>query len=595
MKNFIFGEQTYEACYIKAKTLEHAIKVFKVQELFPERFVRSDCVKETDYNNDLGRYDYQFEGDPKINVYEGPYLGKAKVVYELPLSECIDISYKELLPKASALLPPVEGQEGQEEQKSEEVLPVIGTREALVKYNKRELREKKDAILVQKARMEVMVRELNESLSVLKDELRQKVRLLQAFETFLGVREEVYILQEGESTNEAPWTVYQQVLYMDEEVGVWEDGGIDFRNLDVFDEWVTKKYEIFLSQPKSVCVFRVRRNKKDHGDSFINWQAEHEDMKTYFLIRNGENLYRIWGDICVHDRLFPSHSEYQEIVDDDWGDDASKKRKLNEKHRGYAAGLLYLQGLIDRTDILGTNLKNVSLIKGDFTEDQIVLVRDAEREYWLTDGHLSWRDFIKKNRETITQGTRVVISMRGWKGSGEYSDEWRLSSVHAPWPPREQIYIVEEVTGEKTFHGWDFLIRYNPKDEVMGCDSYGYPEWHERKNRVSFKLYSDEVLNFDEITFADCDYFVKNRLERLGYLEMLPMLHWIRKLKEKEEKLENEFVRLILGNLSWEDTEDNKGKIKEAIKWWKLKNKWKRDLMVDDAKAVRMIERRLKR
>jgi len=30
-----------------------------------------------------------------------------------------------------------------------------------------------------------------------------------------------------------------------------------------------------------------------------------------------------------------------------------------------------------------------------------------------------------------------------------------------------------------------------------------------------------------------------------------------------------------------------------VIAWWKLKNKWKRGLMTDDQKAVRMIEKKM--
>ena len=34
---------------------------------------------------------------------------------------------------------------------------------------------------------------------------------------------------------------------------------------------------------------------------------------------------------------------------------------------------------------------------------------------------------------------------------------------------------------------------------------------------------------------------------------------------------------------------------KESMRWWKIKNKWKRGLKKDDAKAFRMIGARLKK
>ena len=63
-------------------------------------------------------------------------------------------------------------------------------------------------------------------------------------------------------------------------------------------------------------------------------------------------------------------------------------------------------------------------------------------------------------------------------------------------------------------------------------------------------------------------------------------------MKKEEETLENEFVKLIHGIPEMAETSISE--IKDAIKWWKLKNKWKRDLMKDDAKALRMITRALK-
>jgi len=33
----------------------------------------------------------------------------------------------------------------------------------------------------------------------------------------------------------------------------------------------------------------------------------------------------------------------------------------------------------------------------------------------------------------------------------------------------------------------------------------------------------------------------------------------------------------------------------EAVEWWKYKNKWKRPIEQNDAKALRMIEKRLKK
>jgi hypothetical protein len=61
----------------------------------------------------------------------------------------------------------------------------------------------------------------------------------------------------------------------------------------------------------------------------------------------------------------------------------------------------------------------------------------------------------------------------------------------------------------------------------------------------------------------------------------------------EERKLEEEFVKLVAGRLGVGD--ERSPLIREQIRHWKLKNKWKRGLMADDAKALRMIERKCRK
>jgi hypothetical protein len=60
------------------------------------------------------------------------------------------------------------------------------------------------------------------------------------------------------------------------------------------------------------------------------------------------------------------------------------------------------------------------------------------------------------------------------------------------------------------------------------------------------------------------------------------------KLRLSEKKYEDSLVK----NLSLHFNEEA---VCEAISWWKLKNKWKRGIMSDDSKALRMIIKRLEK
>jgi hypothetical protein len=434
------------------------------------------------------------------------------------------------------------------------------------------------------------IKESNYNL-VLKEEIETKRKAIRIIETFFGMHEEIQQLKEGKtSSEEEPLVLYQDVLYMDEEVGIWEEGGLDYTQIEVFDEWVVKNYDKFLYAPKSVRAFRVRRkNKKYSDDAWVNCALNQGNFESYLLIRNGDNFYRIWSNVVIPDKLFPSLQEYAKVYEEykDWGEERAKKY-VKERHESYIFGLIAIQGLIERTDTFGNSLRGfVNLMKPNgIPEDKIKLVRDGEKEFWLS-SRSPWDEFIKKNQETVTLGTRVVLRKEQYSYGSHKDENWRVSPYQpSNFPAQKYVYQVEELGDKDSYHRYKFKIYYNPKDTV-----YRRWDYSERKRRVPFCLYSDEVINFDQITIEDCDYYEKNRMERSNYLSLLPLLHWIKLAKIEEQKLDSEFIKLIAGQLNWD--EKRFIEIQKAVDWWKLKNKWKRGLMTDDAKAVRMIVRKL--
>jgi len=573
-----FGTGSNKSVHFEAKTLEHAIKLFKAAELFPEQFVDRKFIEEGDYDNDLSMYVYKLKPGALIFIYDD----NSKKVGSVLVDECINVDYRNLLPSIPLLeAPTVKAEE------SKETLPVIGSEKAVTKIGtKVALREAHNELMRKKADLEQLTNEIKDSLDIIKKELKQKQKVLYILELFMGIHEEIIELKEGTSAPEnTPLTLFQQVLYMDEEVGIWNDGeGLDFKSIDKFDEWAVKEHKRFLHQPKSICVFKVRRKSKDYGDPFVNMSFNEENKKTYFLIRNGDQLCRIWSDVTISERLFPTKNEYQALYEE-WKDWNSVKEKLQDHHESYLYGLLAIQGIIERTEVLGSELrKHINFMRPDGLPDEwIKLIRDDEPEFWITDGKPAWRDYIKTNRATIGIGTRIILSTEEYPfhlNRNKDSDDWRTSPFRPGYPPsRREVYIVDAVE-EGKYHGRLFIIHYLPKND-----------WQERKRKVCFRLYSDEILNFDKITLEDAEYYESNRLYRKDYISLLPTIHWIKLIRKEEQSLEFEFTKLIAGKLGWD--EFWYPKIRKEIDHWKLKNKWKRDLTVDEAKAVRMILKKL--
>lgn len=609
----IEGNDTHVS--IEAKDLNHAIKIFKVTELFPEKYVSKIYWKkdqkgcyEQEYISELSRYKREFKTDnPKIDIHESLGDYKWKKVGVISLNECIDVNFKDILPPVNLLPPPVD--ESTKESTETAVLPVVGSAVELSNVgSKIELRKKHDEIALRKAELEAMVQELNQSMSVIKEELKQKQKIVYIIETYLGIHEEVVQISDGDPAPEdSQLTLYQQKLFMDEEVGIWDDvdgQGIDCQNIEQFDDWIIKNYKNFAYEPLSIVVWQVRRNEKEYGSVWANVQFNQWNRATYFLIRNGDRLYRIWSNVTIPELLFPKKDEYVNFVNEErkWHGDRVAK-KLQEKHETYLYGLIAIQGVIERTDILGTHLrsKGVNLLspRGNI-DDNIKFIRDAETEYWIGDGKPRWSEFLKINRSTVKLGSRICLSTEKnyFCLSGKDSDSWRCAPYRPnSSPSRNRWYLVEAFRGESkdTYfpRSTDALIRYQPGDTI-GWDPYS-GEGLTRKKRVPWFLYRDEIINYDGITAEEADYYMKSRIDRKDYLRILPTLHWIRDIKRREQGLEDEFSKMIAGSLGWEMNTENKKAIQEAIDWWKLKNKWKRAITTDNTTATSMILKKLKK
>jgi len=356
--------------------------------------------------------------------------------------------------------------------------------------------------------------------------------------------------------------------------------------------------------PKSIVAFTVRRKDKQYckgidvasaiANSFLN-EGNH---KTYFLIRNGTNIYRIFSDISLGATVFPTKAMYEQVMKDyaNYGPEHIAE-KIQEKHETFMYGLAAIQGLLERTQLFGNELQGrVNLFNGNFTADQIQLVRDAEQELWIGDGRLSWNDYIKRNRETIAQGTRIVLtkSFSDTYGTRDHDNHWRYSPFRPSSRPRtDEIYIVEEKIDKKERYSerGEFLIRFHSDDTIYPEDVW--KDAHQRTKRVLYRFYADECVNVDAITVEDCEYYLHNRFERVRYLDVLPILHWTMKVKREEAAYEKDFENLVITRLRLD--ESARDTVRKVVQWWKLKNKWKRGVKADEPKALRMVEQRVKK
>lgn len=138
------------------------------------------------------------------------------------------------------------------------------------------------------------------------------------------------------------------------------------------------------------------------------------------------------------------------------------------------------------------------------------------------------------------------------------------------------------------------VVKYNPGDQLWKTDYWG--NWYQtnRKKRVSFEIQKKDrfVLNFDQVDLATIEFYLNNRINRADYLTNMPLLEKIREELLKESQHEENFKMMLEGQ--YKNKLDNACfHIDYYVRWWKLKNKWKRAVKSDDNKAYRMIIKEL--
>lgn len=493
-------------------------------------------------------------------------------------------SYEEYKKDALALMANIENEDEEEEEISEETALAKNMSKEFVINAKNTLVAKANKYTIMKRILEEKLAIMGDYLDNMLDQVKRVEKVVAVIELYLGIHEEVTQIQEGAPAAPDEQLCFRQMLlYMDEEVGVTRDSGLDFKDIKLFDDWLLDgNLDRIIPEKKGLVALRIRRNDKDYGDRWSNIFNNAENMKTYVLIRNGDNVYRVWAPINVYPRLFPLKDEFDEKEDDHWW---NRKEKENQAF-SYKKHAMLIEGLMHRTQVFSPMAPNISVFKPETWEGHIRFISDEEAA--LPDGRLRWKEWRKKINDAIKIGSRIYYIRPPYNQYEKIGDHVSYQYKNFVYPHDGLYKVVNGIDDAGKATDTDLRFLYNPKDEIWSYDYYAKD--HERKMSVGYRYYGDEVLNYDQISVDDIDYYIDCRLDRGNYLKMLPILKAIKKMRLGELEREKQFVELVASR-----NRVDVAKVWEAVEWWKYKNKWKRPLEEDDAKALRMIERRLKK
>jgi hypothetical protein len=281
-----------------------------------------------------------------------------------------------------------------------------------------------------------------------------------SLDLYVGKGVEVEMICEGaDAPAEIPLTLVQRKLLMDEELAVWAPvgEGFDFGKESEFFEALREHpglvRQIFPTE-RCVLVMATTRRHIDYGEAWTNQARGAENEKVFLLVRNGENIHRVFSPVESHlgaARLFPSTNELDQIFrgvdgrnirfeDVAYTDHLSIQDTLALHYKRF---LLLACGLDHRLKLFGTfypGAASLEFVSIDFQARYCrYLMDDAGSGNLLVRARPEVHAWINTKNAYLRAGSRVLCQYRELmnpatapsvcKHRGEGKIDWRYTAV----------------------------------------------------------------------------------------------------------------------------------------------------------------------
>lgn len=471
----------------------------------------------------------------------------------------------------------------------------------------------REAIKAQQAELDRQTRALEMELAPLKEKLQLMKEGIWTMNLYLGRDEEIVQLAAGAPAPAGtPIHVRQLVLAMDEESAInAEGGGIDFHHVESFDEWLTSDpahLQQVLPEQRGVVAIMARRSDIDYGDTWANVDFNRRNRHTYWVIRNGENVYRMDTEFETGPRLVPARDEFTSIFVDRWTRkplepgttawlEAEKAAGARERH--FMRVALILQGLIDRTPVFHPLPKvGVSLLSPeDYDAGHVVLIADDENQ--ITTGRTPFYEWLSALNGQLRTGMRVMIATRHHDWPRRSTDRYfydhheRISPPTAESPRSGSVYTI----ARRGQGSGEFIFTYPRTREGWLDNGRGGQELRAPKTNASCRIFATDrfVVPIDLVDVDTMRTYMASRLERHAYIDMFPTLRAAIEFKEAEAAAEAPFRDLLAAQVAQAEGVDVPTAhqlIDPVIATWKVGNRWFRPMTggpATEAKAAKAI------
>lgn len=371
---------------------------------------------------------------------------------------------------------------------------------------------------------------------------------LKTLSFFTGEGVEVVELRTGASASmEEPLTLYQSLLYLDEELAVnLLDQGFDHRQMEDLPDILADRTLVdrMIPAARGAVLVRVRREDATYiptttlGSMMANAMLNMENHVSYLLVKDGENLHLVHSEVTSDEtrHLFPARREIDDIfrmqgreVLPEHLEYSTAKDNFEKRTVFYRRLVLMMWGLDERLGLFG-DFHSQGDYDGWFDDrfhmERMVYVHDAENVVEHARPSFSqWAD--EKNRH-VQLGSLLAVDWRAFIDPESLPEAFETTrNGHY----RQLLFPVDRQS----------IVKVEKKGDCLVVRTKVEPLYGGKKPKTVHVLVAEGLgphsgLCLDMVDRPELQYYLNSRRERRAYATFLSTFRMVDDHLRDEER-----------------------------------------------------------
>lgn len=415
---------------------------------------------------------------------------------------------------------------------------------------------------------------------------------IRSLNLYTGQGVEVVTLKSGKSAPEnEPLTLMQAKLIMEEELSVWMDvdDSFDITRVPEFDETVSK-HESFLNQilptPRCVVSMATRRSDMNYSDSYSNFAMNKANKAVFLLVRDGENIYRVWSGEPTHEmspRLFPTRDETDapfhgidgtqiNFNDIRYTESLAKSKNISLHYKRF---LILLCGLDHRLNLFGhfyPGQQSLNFISMEFQRQYMRFIADDEASMLLGAEKPGVMEWIKEKNSFLQSGSRVLCYH-----SDLFTPDTAPACIKWNRHSRLDTYNVYAYSTEQSA----IKVSYRAGQELfvdveVKRDTYRDVERPIFDAKVNLSKAKKGFLCLDSVSISEIEHYIFNRSARIQHVNYIRLFKRVAKYLREQDAAQAESIQylrraVVENNVCSDAVADDV--VNEAVISWRAANR----------------------